>query len=1106
MKSMLHILIVISVFICVAVLLSPNASAATVASGKCGTDVTWTLDDEGLLTISGRGAMDDYSNSVNKMAPWASNRSNIKSVEIKSGVTSIGECTFLGCSKLTSITIPDSVTSIGSYALCNCSWLTSVTIPGSVTSIGEHAFSGCSGLTIVTIPNSVTSIGDYAFYECSGLSNVTIGNGVTSIGYNAFLNCSGLTKVEISDIDAWCRIAFDEIYANPMRYAKIILLNGEEITEVTIPDDITKLNYTFMNFTHLKKVVIPDNITSIGSAAFSSCTGLTSVTIPDSVTSIGNSAFDGCSGLTSVTIGTGIMSIGRYAFYEINYIVLIFEGNAPDSVGTRFIKDTGIILFMEGKSGWTAPNWKGYAAAMIKDISGTPSLDLANGSIEARQAGETYYYVQNGTAYRSSKNAAVIRQTGNTTPTENTVLVRNGDFKLSIVDINISTDKAAIQTYGKLTLNLMGTCTLVSKADTSYDSSIVCVQLSGADSELIIEGSGTLNITAESKYRCTAIGIMDKDCGNISIKGGTINITAIADVKMAIGAQYGKCGDIVVEGATLHINKGVLGAQYGECRKITILNSSVTFDNSYYYCTIGCGSGYSVSSGSSCGKISIDNSTVSCLLIGSDAYSSCGEITITNSTLSAEYIGSSSDYNYDNGYGSDSVTIENVEYKGSKPKTYELIHYEAQLPDTAAHVGNVPALSVTATGHSGLSFQWQVSSNGSSWTDVSGQTGATFNSPMTAAKSGSYYRCKITNGWGNTVYTDAARVFVLAFNKQPQSVLTDLDELASLSVEPSCANVTYQWERSYDGGETWTTVPGEVFSTLLVNATLSENSALYRCVITATNGDSLTSDAAEIKINVRGLVTYTTRYYLEKADGSGYDLAAQNVLEGTEGQTVTAAEKTFEFYTEEKDKAVATGTVKKDGSLVLARYYARQTFTMSFDTDGGTIMSPTRLRFGAEIPELADPTKAGYVFEGWYADEELSEPFTLKTMPTENIVIYAKWKLVGDGRGIEYKINGIVLRDAEYKEITEIPRGKFFAEVSVANLSSKTMDVVILATYNAQGQMTGMHYLFANPQIGQTFALGTRLDNSKGDIASIKAFVVPILGGLVPLADAVELG
>ena len=96
---------------------------------------------------------------------------------------------------MTSLTIPSGVTSIGEYAFYGCSGLTSLTIPSGVTSISEYAFYGCSGLTSLTIPSSVTSIGNYAFDGCRGLTSLTIPSGVTSIGEWAFANCSGLTSI-----------------------------------------------------------------------------------------------------------------------------------------------------------------------------------------------------------------------------------------------------------------------------------------------------------------------------------------------------------------------------------------------------------------------------------------------------------------------------------------------------------------------------------------------------------------------------------------------------------------------------------------------------------------------------------------------------------------------------------------------------------------------------------------------------------------------------------------------------------------------------------------------------------------------------------------------
>ena len=174
-----------------------------------------------------------------------------------------------------------SVTSIGSYAFYGCSGMTSVTIGNSVTSIGSYAFEYCSGLTSVTIGNSVTSIDGFAFSGCSGLTSVTIPNSVTSIGFAAFKDCSGLQKVIVQNIKNWYSIEFDSYYANPLYYAHH--LYSDENTEIT-------------------KLVIPDDVTSIGNAAFSGCSGLTSVTIPNSVTSIGESAFYNCSGLEKVIV------------------------------------------------------------------------------------------------------------------------------------------------------------------------------------------------------------------------------------------------------------------------------------------------------------------------------------------------------------------------------------------------------------------------------------------------------------------------------------------------------------------------------------------------------------------------------------------------------------------------------------------------------------------------------------------------------------------------------------------------------------------------------------------------------------------------------------
>ena len=329
----------------IASLLPATALAAdVVASGTCGAEgngsnLTWTLDSEGVLTISGSGDMYNYGSS-DFSAPWDGSRSRVKSVVIADGVTSIGEYAFFYCESLTSVTIPDSVTSIGKYAFFCCTSLTSVTIPDSVTSIGRFAFSNCTSLTSVTIPDSVTSIGEYAFYYCKSLTSMTIPDSVTSISSSTFASCTSLTSV-------------------------------------TIPNSVTSIGeYAFYDCKSLTSVTIPGSVTSIGLYAFASCTSLTGIwvaegnshyandasgvlfnkdkttlvqcpgafaayTIPDSVTSIGDNTFDHCTSLTSVTIPDGVTSIGWRAFSNCTSLTDVYYAGSKAQWKAISISSTG---------------------------------------------------------------------------------------------------------------------------------------------------------------------------------------------------------------------------------------------------------------------------------------------------------------------------------------------------------------------------------------------------------------------------------------------------------------------------------------------------------------------------------------------------------------------------------------------------------------------------------------------------------------------------------------------------------------------------------------------------------------------------------------------
>ena len=209
------------------------------------------------------------------------------------------------------------MTKISDGTFEDCHALTSVTIGDGVTNIGVHAFNRCISLTSIIIPNSIKTISTYAYRDCRGLKSVTIGNGVTNMGENAFSGCLNLDSVHITDLTAWCNITFPDNMSssNPLSYAHHLYLNGEEIKDLIIPNDVTRINkYAFYGCSGLNSVTIPNSVTTIGNDAFQNCTGLTSLALGNNVTSIGHSAFSGCGALTSITITSNMTFLGSWAF------------------------------------------------------------------------------------------------------------------------------------------------------------------------------------------------------------------------------------------------------------------------------------------------------------------------------------------------------------------------------------------------------------------------------------------------------------------------------------------------------------------------------------------------------------------------------------------------------------------------------------------------------------------------------------------------------------------------------------------------------------------------------------------------------------------------
>ena len=256
----------------------------------------------GDVVIPEKVVYEDNEYTVTSIASKSFFQSHVVTVSLPSTITSIGTSAFIYCYSLDSIAIPEKVTVIDSDVFAQCSALRRVVLPEGLKEIGWGAFDCCTSLDSVYLPNSIETIASTAFGSCRSLSSINIPTSLKQVGQWAFIECSSLQSVIISDFSSWCKIDFDNLEANPLNISEKLILNGEEVTDLVIPDDVTRIgSNTFSPCRYLTSLTIGDNVTSIGIGAFRNCTNLTSVTIGEHVSRIEGWAFYGCSQLTSVT-------------------------------------------------------------------------------------------------------------------------------------------------------------------------------------------------------------------------------------------------------------------------------------------------------------------------------------------------------------------------------------------------------------------------------------------------------------------------------------------------------------------------------------------------------------------------------------------------------------------------------------------------------------------------------------------------------------------------------------------------------------------------------------------------------------------------------------
>ena len=307
-----------------------NATRSYIAekhtSGSCGANLTWALDDAGVLTIQGTGRMTDYS-----QASW--NTDDVQKVIVKDGVTSIGAFVFYNCSNLTEVQLPSSLLEIGDSAFANCHNLTNVQLPANLTTLGSRAFWNDNGLLSINLPDALVSIGARAFEYCSALQgSLTLPQGIVDVPPYLFRICHNLESVQLaSGTKSIGDYAFD-------------LCSG--LTAIKIPDSVTQIgDYAFDWCYNLKDVTLSKNLVSIGKSAFSG-TVITSMDLPDSVTSIGTYAFEQTNLTGTFTIPSGVTEISAGLFKDCHNLKEVVMPSGITEIGTSAFYNTGISNFV----------------------------------------------------------------------------------------------------------------------------------------------------------------------------------------------------------------------------------------------------------------------------------------------------------------------------------------------------------------------------------------------------------------------------------------------------------------------------------------------------------------------------------------------------------------------------------------------------------------------------------------------------------------------------------------------------------------------------------------------------------------------------------------
>ena len=817
------------------------SNAATVDSGSCGSGVTYTLSDTGLLTISGSSAI--------LRAPWDNDAVN--EVKIISGVTSIGADVFYNCPNLIKVTIPstvlrindsafencgrlttltlangvkvicprafygtgltqfkimDSITTIGNYAFSYCGSLkevTSGTTTSSLTTLGEGAFQNCSKLEKVILGNQLKKIGSYTFSECANLTNVTLPSGLTEIGYQAFSTCSKLASITLpSTVTTIGESAFDSCASlasitlpSSLKNLGSWAFSGTALRSITIPNQVTTLKTGVFSFcTNLTSITFGSGVTTIGEQAFDSCTALKSVTIPSGVTSIEDRAFQNCTALTNITIRSKTATLGDGVFdnHNTNLTIHAFIG----SPALQYAKDHN-INYVEI---YPAPTFYQQPQDVTVNEGQTATFQ-----VKASYAASFQWY------YRTSSHGAwsAVQLNGTSSTYKVTTQARHNGYQYKCLATNA--EGAKYSDYATLTVNPKPVITK-----------------EPVDATVNVGGTAVFIVTAQNAtaYQWYYTKPGDASRYKVSNNGTSASYSLITAARHN-GYIYtckvsNSAGHVWSANVTLTVvSKPVITTQPtnvtvnvgGKATFKVVASNATTYQ--WYYQKPNDSTWYAVSNNGASATYTLTTKErhngykYHCKVsnIAGDVYSNTVTLTVTSS---------------------------------SKP-TITTQPTNQNVNEGAKATFKVVASNATA-------YKWSYQKPGTStWIDVSENgTSATYTLTAMPRHNGYKYRCKVSNASGD-VFTNIVTLTVNCkpvITSQPANLTVTAGNSAVFKVTATGA-VSYKWYYQKPGESTWTPVSSVngTYASYSFTAAARHNGYKYRCTVTNAAGSVVSSIA-----------------------------------------------------------------------------------------------------------------------------------------------------------------------------------------------------------------------------------------------------------------------